>query len=138
MRIYMAELVELVKQEEHRQLLKELPIGLIEVPNLLERSFRRLVEGDYTMEEARKALPPYFHDFLKINLRTKSESLRRKIVDTNVEKFLKGKLGLTRKDILRRLLKEFREYTKYFLPKNADKLPPYRLWDHKIEIIPGN
>ena len=79
------------------------------------------------MEEARKALPPYFHNFLKTNLRTKSESLRRKIVDTNVEKFLKGKLGLTREDILRHLLKEFREYIEYFLPKNVDKLPPYRL-----------
>ena len=72
----MAELVELVKQEEHRQLLEELPTGLVEVPNLSERSFRRLVEGNYTMEEARKALPPYFHDFLKINLETKSKFLR--------------------------------------------------------------
>ena len=52
------------------------------------------------MEEARKALPPYFHDFLKTNLGTKSEFLRRKIVDTDVEKFLKGKPGLTYKDIL--------------------------------------
>jgi len=52
------------------------------------------------MEEAHKALPPYFYDFLKINLKTKSEFLRRKIVNTNVKKFLKGKLGLTHKDIL--------------------------------------
>jgi len=52
------------------------------------------------MEEAYKALPPYFYNFLKINLKTKSEFLRRKIVDTNVKKFLKGKLGLTHEDIL--------------------------------------
>jgi len=52
------------------------------------------------MEEARKALPPYFYNFLKINLKTKPESLRRKIVNTNVKKFLKGKPGLTREDIL--------------------------------------
>ena len=77
------------------------------------------------MEEARKALPPYFYNFLKINLKTKSKFLRRKIVNTNVKKFLKGKLGLTREDILQRLLKEFRKYIKYFLPKNIDKLPPY-------------
>ena len=45
-------------------------------------------------------LPLYFYNFLKINLKTKSEFLRRKIVNTNVEKFLKGKPGLTREDIL--------------------------------------
>ena len=58
------------------------------------------MEGDYTIEEARKALPPYFYNFLKINLKTKSEFLRQKIVNTDVEKFLKGKLGLIREDIL--------------------------------------
>jgi len=89
------------------------------------------------MEEACKALPPYFYDFLKINLKTKSEFLCRKIVDTNIKKFLKGKLELTREDILQCLLKEFYEYIKHFLPKNVDKLPPYRPWDHKIEIILG-
>jgi len=52
------------------------------------------------MEEGCKVLPPYFYNFLKINLKTKSEFLRWKIVDTNVKKFLKGKLGLTYKDIL--------------------------------------
>jgi len=75
-RIYIAELVELVKQEEYQQLLKELPIGLIEVPNLSERSFHQLVEGNYIIEEARKALPPYFYNFLKINLKTKPKFLR--------------------------------------------------------------
>jgi len=77
------------------------------------------------MEEAYKVLPPYFYNFLKINLKTKSEFLRQKIVNTDIKKFLKGKPGLTRKDILQRLLKEFYEYIKHFLPKNVDKLPPY-------------
>jgi hypothetical protein len=58
------------------------------------------VEGNYIIEEAYKALPPYFYNFLKINLKTKPELLRRKIIDTNIKKFLKGKLGLTREDIL--------------------------------------
>jgi len=52
------------------------------------------------MEKARKALPPYFYNFLKINLKTKSKFLRRKIVNTNIKKFLKGKPGLTYKGIL--------------------------------------
>ena len=52
------------------------------------------------MEEAYKALPPYFHNFLKINLKTKFKFLCQKIVDTNIKKFLKVKPGLTCKDIL--------------------------------------
>ena len=70
-------------------------------------------------------LPLYFYNFLKTNLKTKSKFLYRKIVNTNIKKFLKGKLGLTYKDILQRLLKEFYKYIKHFLPKNTDKLPPY-------------
>jgi hypothetical protein len=58
------------------------------------------VGGDYIIEEARKALPPYFYNFLKINLKTKPKFLRQKIVNTNIEKFLKGKLELTYKNIL--------------------------------------
>ena len=71
----MAKLVKLVKQKKYQQLLKELPIGLVEVLNLLERSFRQLVEGNYIMEEACKVLPLYFYNFLKINLKTKSKFL---------------------------------------------------------------
>ena len=52
------------------------------------------------MEEACKALPPYFYNFLKINLGTKSKFLHQKIVNTNIKKFLKGKPGLTCEDIL--------------------------------------
>ena len=58
------------------------------------------MEGNYIIEEVRKTLPPYFYNFLKINLKTKSKFLRQKIVNTNIEKFLKGKLKLTYKDIL--------------------------------------
>ena len=89
------------------------------------------------MEEARKVLPSYFHDFLETNLKTESEFLCRKVVDTDVEKFLKGKPGLTHEDILQCLPKEFRHHIEHFLPKNAEELPPHRPWDHKIEIMPG-
>ena len=58
------------------------------------------MEGNYIIEETRKVLPPYFYNFLKINLETKSKFLRQKIVNTNIKKFLKGKPGLTYKDIL--------------------------------------
>ena len=77
------------------------------------------------MEEAHKALPSYFHDFLKTNLKTEPEFLRWKVVDADVEKFLKGKPGLTCEDILQCLPKEFRHHIEHFLPKNAEELPPH-------------
>jgi hypothetical protein len=52
------------------------------------------------MEKAYKVLPLYFYNFFKINLKTKSELLYQNIVNTDVKKFLKGKLELTYKDIL--------------------------------------
>ena len=58
------------------------------------------MEGNYIIEEARKILFFYFYNFFKINLETKSKFLRRKIVNTDIKKFLKGKPGLTCKDIL--------------------------------------
>ena len=51
------------------------------------------------IKKACKVLLFYFYNFLKTNLKTKSKFLRRKIVNTNIKKFLKGKLGLTREDI---------------------------------------
>jgi hypothetical protein len=84
------------------------------------------VEGNYIIEEACKVLPLYFYNFLKTNLKTKSKFLHWKIVNTNIEKFLKGKLGLTYKDILQYLPKEFYKYIEHFLFKNVDKLPPYQ------------
>ena len=67
---------------------------------MLKRSFRQLVKGNYIIEEAYKVLPFYFYNFFKINLKIKSKFIRQKIVNTNIKKFLKGKLGLTREDIL--------------------------------------
>ena len=58
------------------------------------------MKGNYTIKKAYKVLPPYFYNFLKINLKTKSEFLYQKIVNTDIKKFLKGKLGLIYKDIL--------------------------------------
>jgi hypothetical protein len=58
------------------------------------------VEGNYIIEKACKVLPSYFYNFLKTNLKTKSKFLYWKIVDTDIKKFLKGKLELTYEDIL--------------------------------------
>lgn len=136
MRIHMLELEKLVDVEETRILFDELPSDPLEVPDLTEESFRRILEGDYTMAQAKKAFTTGFHNFLTANL-NHSHHLRRKILDSDIDKFMKGKPSLSRDDSLKRLPEEFHHHAEHFLPKNADQLPPHRPWDHKIELIPG-
>src|SRR5437773_2698282 len=139
MRIHMAELKELEDEEETRKQFDELPVGLIEVPDLADESFRRLVEGDCTLAEAKRVFPPYFHTFLESYLGEDEagERLRRKADEADVEKFLRVKPTLAMKDVLALLPKEFHHHAKHFLPKSAEELPPHRPWDHKIELLPG-
>ena len=68
MRIYIVELVELVKQEERKQLINKLSTRLVKILDLIKESFYRLVDGDYTIKEACKVFPNYFYCFLKENL----------------------------------------------------------------------
>ena len=58
------------------------------------------MEGNYIIKKTCKVLLFYFYNFFKTNLKIKSKFICRKIVNINIKKFLKGKLELTRKDIL--------------------------------------
>ena len=64
----MAELVELVKQKEWKQLIDKLPTGLVEILDLIKESFCCLVNSNYIIEKACKVFPSYFYCFLKENL----------------------------------------------------------------------
>ncbi len=97
----MAELVELVEQEEQKQLIDKLPTGLVEILDLTKESFYCLINGDYTIKEACKVFPSYFHCFLKENLQTiNTEFLHHKVININIKKFIKGKPALTRDNII--------------------------------------
>jgi len=134
-RVHMMELEQACDQLANLELLDELPLGLLELPDISEESYRRLVEGNYTLEEAYRVFPPQFHEFLKANLT--DDHLRRKVDAADVEKFLTPKAKPTVAEILSKLPKEFHDFAKAFQPADADKLPPHRPWDHKIELIPG-
>ena len=135
----LTELRQLVEDEENLNLLQELPGGFVEIPQLQETSFRRILTGDYTLEDAKRVFDPYFHDFLQTNLdeTARTETLRRKIMPSDIDKFMAKKPPLTAEDIKKLLPAEFRHHVEHFLPKNAETLPPHRPWDHKIELVPG-
>ena len=67
-KIYIAELIKLVKQEKQKQLIDKLPTKLVKILNLTEKSFHYLINSDYIMEKAYKVFPNYFYYFLKENL----------------------------------------------------------------------
>ena len=89
------------------------------------------------MKKAREIFPPEFCHFLEENLKAEPEFLRRKILEADTDKFLAEKPALTIDNIKRLLPPEFWDLLDHFLPKNANKLPPHRPWDHKIELVPG-
>jgi len=82
-------------------LIDKLLTRLVKIPDLIEESFCRLVNSNYIIEEACKVFPSYFYCFLKENLQTiNTEFLRRKVIDIDVKKFIKGKPALTRDNII--------------------------------------
>ena len=44
---------------------------------------------------------------------------------------------MSKEEILKKLPPEYHEFIEVFLPKEAEKLPPHRPFDHKIELKPG-
>jgi hypothetical protein len=126
--ITLTELRQLVENEENLSLSQELPVGLVEIPQLPEISFRRILAGEYTLEDARRVFDPYFHDFLQTNLddTARAETLRRKIMPSDIDKFLAEKHPPTAEDVKKLLPAEFHHHVEHFLPKNAETLPPHR------------
>ena len=97
----MAELVELVKQEERKQLIDKLPTRLVKILNLIKESFYCLVNGDYIIEEAYKVFSNYLYCFFKENFWTiNTKFLCHKVIDIDIKKFIKDKPVLTRDNII--------------------------------------
>ena len=78
--------------------------------------------------------------FIRCNSSEKRDSLdliRRKIDQADFDKFLENKPEITIDMIKEKLPDELKHHAEHFLAKNASILPPYRSWDHKIEVMPG-
>jgi RNase H-like domain found in reverse transcriptase/Reverse transcriptase (RNA-dependent DNA polymerase)/Integrase zinc binding domain len=110
------------------------------LPDLPEEYYKMVVLGitsknrDFSWKEARQLFPNELHDFVD---ECYSPARLAKITDADIEKFMKGKPERTADDVLKKLPIWLRDLYDVFLPKLADKLPPQRSWDHKIELLPG-
>ncbi|KAI1004440.1 hypothetical protein K3495_g3770 [Podosphaera aphanis] len=66
----------------------------------------------------------------------KQTNLKR-ITEEDISKFWNGKAILSRVAIIQELPRWLRDHSEAFLPHEADKLPPNRVWDHKAELVRG-
>lgn len=74
---------------------------------------------------------PVYHDFID---ECNSPLHLQKITEANVNKYLKGKPELSPGKIQAQLPEYLCNLVKGFLPQDANTLPLYRPWDHKIEL----
>ncbi len=107
-----------------------------DIPDFTEDEFQVLFAGDKGATYWTNKLNPIYHGFIDSIFNTDTETLCR-VIDDNIAKFLKGKKELTLDEFKTKLPKEHHAFLDLFQRKNADILPLYRLYDHKIEIMPG-
>lgn len=104
------------------------------LPDLPENQYRSILEGDYVPAEVRSIFPERFHDFLDDFT---SPVRLNKLTDSDIDKFMKGKPELNEAEIQGKLPAWLQDLAHAFLPRLANELPPRRIWDHKIDIMPG-
>jgi hypothetical protein len=117
---------------------KKKPDATSRLPQLPESFFEGILKRQGAAADYLKQLPDDFHEFIDA-IWTDHDTVR-KIDEMDADKFFakSNKPQLTADDIIKRLPKEYHDLVDAFMPQDADKLPPHRSYDHKIEIIPGS
>ncbi len=100
---------------------------------ITENDFKKLLHGKATNEDKAR-FPACFQNFIKDH---EDKIFLNKLTEEDISKFLKNKEPVSREEILKKLPSEYHEFVDVFLPKEADRLPPHRPFDHKIELKPG-
>jgi len=109
----------------------------IHLPDIPEDFYRDLLCRRGQPDQYKAALPTNLHDFVD-ELWSDGEVCRR-ITEDDAKKFFDkaDSCDLTVEQIKARLPPEYQDLYEAFLKKKADALPPHRLYDHKIELVPG-
>ena len=100
---------------------------------LKEDDFKNLLHGKSTTEDKAR-FPACFQSFIKDH---EDKIFLNRMTEEDIDKFLKVKEPTSKEEILKKLPAEYHEFIEVFLPKEAEKLPPHRPFDHKIELKPG-
>jgi hypothetical protein len=97
---------------------------------LKEEDFKKLLHGNSTDEDKSK-FSVCFQNSIKDH---EDMIFLNRMTEEDIDKFLKGKEPMSKQEVLKKLLPEYREFIEVFLPKEANELPPHRPFDHKIEL----
>ncbi|KAI0999888.1 hypothetical protein K3495_g8311 [Podosphaera aphanis] len=106
------------------------------ISELSEDLCRSILLGKGELEDMRLNFLISYHEILNECYNRDSLEINR-IKETDINTFLEGKPVLSYEEVMQKLPMWLRDHNEAFLPQNADKLPPHRVWDHKIELIPG-
>ncbi|KAI0995363.1 hypothetical protein K3495_g12821 [Podosphaera aphanis] len=105
-----------------------------DLPDLEDDVFRHIPLETVNLPLLYNHFDEQYHEFLK----ECAEPLRsNKVSEDDINEFMKGKPELSTNELLEKLPVWLHDISNAFKPKLADKLPPRRARDHKIEIIPG-
>ena len=105
---------------------------LLALDELKEQDFKKLLQGEST-DEDKAHFPECFQSFIKDH---EDKIFLNRVTEEDIDKFLETKEPLSKEEILKRLPPEYHEFVDVF-PREADKLPPHRPFDHKIELKSG-
>ncbi|KAI0993225.1 hypothetical protein K3495_g14959 [Podosphaera aphanis] len=94
-------------------------------------------EKEYGGDNQDTSPPKLENDFSSPRIACIDSLLLNRVTEADIDKFLAGKPEVTKDEILSRLPNWLQDMIEAFLPQLANELPPHRVWDHKIEIIPG-
>ena len=106
---------------------------LLALNELKEQDFKKLLQGEST-DEDKAHFPECFQSFIKDH---EDKIFLNRVTEEDIDKFLETKEPLSKEEILKRLPPEYHEFVDVF-PREADKLPPHRPFDHnRTEIWRG-
>jgi hypothetical protein len=101
--------------------------------DLIEQDAIQALLGHTDTSTLKQKMNPRYHDFIN---ELNSPIRLRKIIQTDVNKFITVKSDLILAEIKAKLSAYLHDLTKAFLPQDARTLPFRRPWDHKIELLP--
>ncbi len=105
------------------------------IPDFIEDKFQALFASNKDTTYWTNKLNPIYHRFIDNIFNTDTEIFYH-VTDDDIAKFLKGKKELILDKFKTKLPKEHHVFLDLFQRKNADILPLYRPYNHKIEIMP--
>ncbi|GAW22450.1 hypothetical protein ANO14919_119870 [Xylariales sp. No.14919] len=105
-----------------------------ELPDLPDDDFKSILQGEGDPKAFKSQLPTIYHRFVDDCYK---HHFVRRVSDEDIQKYLRPREPVSDAAIKSKLPPEYHDLIKVFYAAEAEKLPPHRSYDHKIELEPG-